>query len=311
MNYTAMSKPSRALASAAILLAATALAGNPALALESDREKPIQVSADGGELDARTGFTRFTGSVQIQQGTLEVNADSANVYTEDGEITRILLKGEPATWHQQLESRKWMRAEASEIDYNRTEQTILLIGNAYVDHPQGEMSGDRFTYDLEAEKLRGASDTGGRIQMRLEPDVVDSGIGPDNRPDVSDPAAESDTGTQPGATAEPQATPESDGDSGDGNESGDSGTTGDSGEPSATTNAPDSAMEATADDAQGDAARSAPAAEAGSGGDDKGAAEGEGNGDGKPQTGSETAAGDSADTEDEDGGRAADNGGAR
>ena len=267
MNYTIMCKHSKRLASAAALLAATALLGTPAMALESDRDKPIQVSADGGELDARTGFTRFTGSVDIQQGTLEVKSDTANVYTEQGEITRILLKGDPATWRQQLESRKWMRAEASEIDYDRSEETILLIGDAYVDHPQGEMSGDRFTYDLETEKLRGASDTGGRIQMRLEPDVMDSGISRENRPDVAEPRVDSNGDPETDAASGAEDTPASDSqdDSGDGNE------------PDGATAEPDAIADPAPGTAKGDTEKTGAGSDDGADGDSEGNGEADAN----------------------------------
>jgi len=291
MSYIVMSKHSRVLVNAGLVLTAAALAVIPALALESDRNQPIQVSADSGELDARTGFTRFTGAVEIRQGTLEVKADSANVYTEDGEITRILLDGEPATWRQQLESRKWMRAEASEIDYDRSEQTILLIGNAYVDHPQGEMSGDRFTYDLEAEKLRGASDTGGRIQMRLEPDVVDTGIGPDNRPDVTAPQDDPDGEPETGAAAAAEDAPAGGGedDGGDGTEQG-----------NATTGA-GAAAKPTGSGVEGDAGQSGSGAGAGSGAENSSADDDNGT----AATAGEAGANTNADLADDDDGRVA------
>ncbi len=142
------------------------------LALESDRQQPIDVSADRSELDARTGFTHIIGSVVIKQGSLEVKADDAEVYVESGRVTRVLLKGQPATWKQQMDSLEWMDAEARQIDYKVNDATILLTGDALVNHPQGRITGDQLTYDLEAEKLRGDSVNGGRVKIRLEPDVV-------------------------------------------------------------------------------------------------------------------------------------------
>jgi lipopolysaccharide export system protein LptA len=143
-------------------------------AKKSDREQPVDLTADQSELDAETGFTLITGNVVIEQGTLEIHSDEARVFMQDGRMSRILLDGQPATWKQQLESGEWMDAESLQIDYDVSAEQILLIGNAVVDHPQGEITGDRISYDLAAEKLRGDSTTGGRIKMRIDADVVEN-----------------------------------------------------------------------------------------------------------------------------------------
>jgi lipopolysaccharide export system protein LptA len=153
------------------------LPGNNAWAKKSDREQPVELAADQSEFDADTGFTLITGNVVIEQGTLEIHSDEARVFMQDGRMSRILLDGAPATWRQQLESGQWMDAESLQIDYDVNAEQILLIGDAVVDHPQGEITGDRISYDLAAEKLRGDSSNGGRIRMRIEPDVVENESG--------------------------------------------------------------------------------------------------------------------------------------
>ncbi len=164
------------------------LPGNNVWAKKSDREQPVELAADQSEFDADTGFTLITGNVVIEQGTLEIHSDEARVFMQDGRMSRILLDGAPATWRQQLESGQWMDAESLQIDYDVNAEQILLIGDAVVDHPQGEITGDRISYDLAAEKLRGDSSSGGRIRMRIEPDVVEneSGKTADNNDQLAD-----------------------------------------------------------------------------------------------------------------------------
>lgn len=189
------------------------LAGMSCPALESDRQQPINVSADSSELDARTGFTRIVGSVVIRQGTLEVNADDAEVYVESGRVTRVLLNGEPATWRQQMESLEWMDARAAQIDYQVNDATIQLTGDALVNHPQGQITGDKLTYDLDAEKLRGDSSNGGRVTIRLEPEVIES-----NAPEVMDDVLEQVT--TPAGDGEQEPTADQTGDEADDDPSG-------------------------------------------------------------------------------------------
>lgn len=173
MTVTAIKTHSGIIRSTSTILLCLLLAVN-SWALESDRQQPIDVTADRSELDARTGFTRIIGSVVIRQGSLEVNADDAEVYVESGRVTRVLLNGAPATWRQQLDSLEWMDARAAEIDYQVNDATILLTGDATVNHPQGQITGDKLTYDLDAEKLRGDSNAGGRVRIRLDPDIVEN-----------------------------------------------------------------------------------------------------------------------------------------
>ncbi len=198
MYYTMMYKPNLSTArhKAISRLARLAFAGMlwvmllpAATALESDRQQPIDVSADSSELDARTGFTHIMGSVVILQGTLEVKADDAQVFVDSGRVTRVLLNGNPATWKQQMDSLEWMDAHAAQIDYQVNDATILLTGDAQVNHPQGQITGDKLTYDLDAEKLRGDSSNGGRVKIRLEPDVIE-----DNAGEVMDDVMENVTG---------------------------------------------------------------------------------------------------------------------
>ncbi len=179
-------------------------------AKKSDREQPVELAADQSEFDAETGFTLITGNVEIHQGTLEIHSDEARVFMQDGRMARILLDGEPATWKQQLESGEWMDAKSLQIDYDVNAEQILLIGDAVVIHPQGEITGDRISYDLAAEKLRGDSTTGGRIKMRIEPDVVENN-GNQSRPtSTGQPRS-----APPVTTANPDTKPISDDDARD------------------------------------------------------------------------------------------------
>ncbi|GAB4188234.1 MAG: hypothetical protein Tsb002_14390 [Wenzhouxiangellaceae bacterium] len=176
---------------------------SPALALRSDRDQPLNITADTSEVDAKTGFTRITGGVVITQGTLVVHADEARVFVNEGRVNRVELDGEPATWEQQLESGEAMDARAAHIDYDVPAGMIELTGDARVDHPQGEISGARLQYELDTEKLRGLGQGSDRVRIRIEPDAIDqrvltpagnsSGNASDaTEPAPADPADESD-----------------------------------------------------------------------------------------------------------------------
>lgn len=161
--------------------------------LESDRQQPIDIDAGSVNLDANTGFTLLTGDVAIDQGTLSIRSDEAEVYLEGRNPSRILLRGIPATWKQQLESGCWMDAEGKTIDYDVDDSIIVITGDAVVHHPQGTVAGDKLTYNLANEHFEGQSGDGGRVRMRLNPEAIDDideqNLGqPTNCPPVSAPA---------------------------------------------------------------------------------------------------------------------------
>ena len=90
-----------------------------------------------------------------------------------------------------------MDARAAQIDYQVNDASILLTGDAHVDHPQGQITGDKLTYDLDTQKLRGDSSSGGRVRIRLEPDVVESNtqqIIEDVLPATTPPPADNEAG---------------------------------------------------------------------------------------------------------------------
>ena len=63
----------------ALLLAALAA---PALALEADRQQPMQINSDRFESGMDTNTTVLTGNVRITQGSLVVYAARADVTQE-------------------------------------------------------------------------------------------------------------------------------------------------------------------------------------------------------------------------------------
>ena len=55
----------------------------PLMALESDRQEPLQVSANSTDGTLGDGITTLRGNVDIQQGTIRITADEAEVKKTD------------------------------------------------------------------------------------------------------------------------------------------------------------------------------------------------------------------------------------
>ena len=78
------------------LLLCLLLLSFPVLALESDRQKPLEVSANSTDGTLGDGTTTLRGNVDIRQGTLHITADEAEVNKIDGRVSSVTFRGSPA-----------------------------------------------------------------------------------------------------------------------------------------------------------------------------------------------------------------------
>ena len=148
----------------------------PLMALESDRQKPLEVSANSTEGTLGDGVTTLRGSVDIRQGSLRITADEAEVKKTDGRVASVTFRGQPAFLEQEIEEQGLVQATANVIDYQVASGIVTMTGNADVKHPQYQISGELLTYDLNVQHFQGSSDQNGngRIRILLDPEVINS-----------------------------------------------------------------------------------------------------------------------------------------
>ena len=149
------------------------------MALESDRQEPLEVSANSTDGTLGDGVTTLRGNVEIRQGTLRIKADEAEVKKVDGRVGSVTFRGQPAFLEQEIEEQGLVQATANIIDYQVASGLVTLSGSADVKHPQYQISGDVLTYDLNIQHFQGSSDENGngRIHILLDPEVINSESG--------------------------------------------------------------------------------------------------------------------------------------
>ncbi len=169
------------------------------MALESDRQKPLEVNANSTDGTLGDGITTLRGNVDIRQGSLHITADEAEVNKMDGHVTTVTFRGQPAFLEQEIEEQGLVQATANVIEYQVASGLVTLKGNAEVKHPQYQISGDLLTYDLNIQHFKGSSDGNGngRIHIRLDPEVINKdGVNGDGAVEPgSQASAEDDSGT--------------------------------------------------------------------------------------------------------------------
>lgn len=152
------------------------LAVTPAQALKSDRQQPLEVRADSSDGTLGDGTATLRGNVEIHQGTLLIRADVARVERSEGRVRRFELDGSPVHLQQEIEEEGLVRAEALKVEYEVASGIVTLTGAADVEHPQYHISGEVLRYDMNSQHFQGSGgEADGRIQIRMEPEVLEQG----------------------------------------------------------------------------------------------------------------------------------------
>src|SRR5690554_1078808 len=125
-----------------VWLVVSMLVCGPSFALETDRQKPLEVNANSTDGTLGDGVTTLRGDVDIRQGTLHITADEAEVVKADGRVQKVAFRGKPAFLEQEIEQQGLVQATANSIEYQVASGMVTLKGNADVKHPQYQISGD-------------------------------------------------------------------------------------------------------------------------------------------------------------------------
>ncbi len=142
-----------------------------ALALPTDRDQPIKVSADNASFDEKTGLAVYRGRVVVRQGTLELTADEVTLTVgKDGAVQKTVAKGKPARYQQQPdEKRGLVTAEASTIEYDARNEKITLAGNAKLKQDSSSFSGANISYSIRGQQIDAKGDGNSRVELVFPP----------------------------------------------------------------------------------------------------------------------------------------------
>ena len=177
-----------------LMLGTMVLITGTATALESDRQQPLEVNADATDGTLGDGIATLKGNVEIQQGTLLIRSDTAEVEKVDGKVRKFVLIGNPVHMQQEIEEEGLVSAEAPRVESMVATGIVTLAGAADVNHPQYNISGEVLEYDMNKQHFKGSGgDSNGRIRIRLDPEVV-----PSEAPPAEESAAEENGESQAG-----------------------------------------------------------------------------------------------------------------
>jgi len=163
-------KQSNAALAAAALAVGLALASPALWAKSSDRGQLMNIEAGStnGSLDDRHP-TVMSNGVTINQGSLQIEADTATITTRGGEPVRAVLTGRPVKLKQQLDDGTPMNATAGKVDYDLSTEVVTFSEKVNIQQPRGSLSGPRVVYNMKTGMVNSSSDSSGRVKMTIQP----------------------------------------------------------------------------------------------------------------------------------------------
>jgi lipopolysaccharide export system protein LptA len=157
------------------------LAVSPAHADQADRDKPINYSADTGDVNYQTKVGNLTGNVVITQGTLTIRADRIAFRQNADNSLSATAYGNPVTVRQKRDNvDEYFEGFAQRIEYDGQKQLVELFDRALLRRGQDEIRSNYISYNTATEffKAEGRPDApstpadagpGARVRGVLQP----------------------------------------------------------------------------------------------------------------------------------------------
>ncbi|MCB1760320.1 MAG: lipopolysaccharide transport periplasmic protein LptA [Gammaproteobacteria bacterium] len=140
----------------------------PLAALESDREQPVYVEADGADINDRTGVSVYTGNVVVTQGSIKLNADKVTVTQKEGETDHLQAEGAPVRFEQDAGGGKGLiKGKARKADYYMNSEILHMNGDAVMVQGKDTFSSDRIVYDRVKGQVKAGATAKGKQRVRI------------------------------------------------------------------------------------------------------------------------------------------------
>ncbi|MBW5290517.1 MAG: LeptA protein [Candidatus Ruthia sp. Asou_11_S2] len=140
----------------ALLICLLILSGR-AIALVIDGSKPIEVSANMVVIDERKNIGTYIGKASIAQGSLILNAEIIQLFSNQQSVIKIIAKGthkQLAHYQQnQPNQSRFIEARALNITYLIEQELVHLKGRAHLVQGLDSFSGGTLDYDIKNDKI--------------------------------------------------------------------------------------------------------------------------------------------------------------
>lgn len=134
---------------------ALALSGAPAHAEQADRQKPINYSADHGDVNYQTKIGTLSGNVIVTQGTMVIHADKLVIRQNPDNSVSVSAYGNPVTFRQKRDGYdEYFDGYAQHAEYDGAREFLELFDRAVLRRGQDEIRSNYITYNASTEVFK-------------------------------------------------------------------------------------------------------------------------------------------------------------
>ncbi len=139
------------------------------MALPDDHQQPIEIEADGVEIDDGKQLSIYQGAVELRQGSMHLWADKVTVYHKASRHpNRIIAVGKPARYRQLTDEKGTeVKAKAMRMEYDANSEEVILIDQAKLTQGSDSFSSDRIVYDRTKALVKAGASAKGKQRVKI------------------------------------------------------------------------------------------------------------------------------------------------
>jgi len=143
----------------------------------AENNEKIYIDADYMQLNIETGYSVYTGNVNIKQGELVLTGDKVTIKQTKEEVERITVTGKPAHYNHITDKGENIQAESEQMVYTASQNKLVMTVNAKLKQPDHQVSSQKIVYDTEKKiviagdksETSTGSDSKQRVNITLTP----------------------------------------------------------------------------------------------------------------------------------------------
>lgn len=143
-----------------------------AAAINTDSEQPIQIEAGKLIVKEKLGISYYTGSVKITQGKRIIAGDSITIHSKDSEISKIIIKGEPASFSQINNDNEKTQASAHQMIFYVKKDILEMTKNAVLQQKDNIFKSEKISYNTANDVMMAGNKnapTNERVKITIHP----------------------------------------------------------------------------------------------------------------------------------------------
>jgi lipopolysaccharide export system protein LptA len=139
----------------ALAMAAAAFVAPAARAEKADREKPINYSADTGDVNYQTKVGALSGNVIITQGTMTIRADKITFRQNADNSLSATALGNPVSFRQKRDGYdEYFEGYAQRAEYDGSKEFLELFDRALLRRGHDEIRSNYVSYNAATEVFK-------------------------------------------------------------------------------------------------------------------------------------------------------------